>query len=164
MRAQHNRFGDVIILLISCLIVLSFTTTRLWAGYGFIEGPGSQNFLTTPGDGSNIVATMIGEYLGDSQARFHIFVSRCQCSKRRAYTDTGAFITYTQTLTANEFNAITPDVLLGTPDLDGQLTRELAGAPDLLAVISRIIEYKKPDSKRFVARISIKFVPFAMTP
>jgi hypothetical protein len=87
----------------------------------------------------------------------HLFIKKCECLKRVDYKYNGVFVSYTQYLTKEEFDGITPEVLLGTIDPDGKISRELAPGQELIAIVDRVLEYQKLD-KQFVARLSIKFV------
>ncbi len=151
---------------ISFSVVLSFAFVlfafSVCFGTGMIANTEPQNLLSAPAVGQNVVAYIIGEYLEGIGTRFHLFVRRCECLKRVAYTDTGVFITYNYNLTLDELNAFTPQALIGLSDLDGQLASELSGSPGLVPVIERVLEYKKADPTMFVARVSIKFVSSAI--
>jgi len=77
--------------------------------------------------------------------------------KRVEYKYEGFFATYIQMLSTEEFDALTPDALVGMIDPDGQLSTELAYGQGLIAVVEQVLEYQKLDT-RFFARVSIKFV------
>lgn len=142
------------VIFLSCLFVL-FLVTSTYAG-GYIEGEENADYLNAPASGSNVVAYMIGDYV-NSEARFHIFVKKCEVLKRLSYADTGVFLTYSIAITQDEFNAITPTALVGIVETNPTLINALADE-NHIAVIERVLEYKKSTATSYVARVSIKFV------
>ncbi len=124
---------------------------------GYINGDTAQDYLYAPAVGPNVVGYMFAEYLNTETSYINLFVRRCECLKRLDYTNEGVFVTYPQRLSWEEFDGLTPSVLVGMVDIDGQLSTALAAGQELIAVIERVLEYKKVGS-RFVARVSIKFV------
>ncbi|MGA1841439.1 MAG: hypothetical protein ACMUIU_12515 [bacterium] len=125
----------------------------------FIESDFPQDYLNLPAVGSNVVGYMIGEFRDPAldSSSIHLFVRRCECLRRLAYTSEGFFITYNEYLTRDEFDGILPETLVGMIDIDGGISSALAGESGVIAVIEKVLEYKKEDT-RFVARVSIKFV------
>lgn len=125
----------------------------------WLDGTLSQDYLNLPAVGSNVIGYMIGEFKDPSSdaSSIHLFIRRCECLRRLAYTNEGIFITYNQYLTRDEFDGLLPKALVGMIDSDGSISNALAGEPGVIAVIEKVLEYKKEDT-RFVARVSIKFV------
>ena len=144
-------------LFVLCIVSYSF------AG-GYIDATLSQDYLNTPGVGSNVTAYMIGEYRDPTMGAtsIHLFVRRCESLKRLTYTSEGVFITYNQYLTLSEFESLLPETLVGMIDADGSLSTALAGEPGVIGVIENVLEYTKVNT-RFAARVSIKFVPEAQS-
>jgi len=142
---------------LSVFLVVFLSASVVHAGGGIIDGSTAADYLNAPAVGEDVIGYAIGEYLGPDVTYIHVFVRRCECLKRLSYTSEGVLVTYTHVLTAEEFNALGPDTLLGMVDADGQLTAALAGQSGLIGVVDQILEYKK-DVNRFAARVSIKFV------
>ncbi|MGA1842096.1 MAG: hypothetical protein ACMUIU_15865 [bacterium] len=124
---------------------------------GYIDGTLAQDFLNAPAVGPNVVGYMIGDYISPQITHIHLFIRKCECLKRVNYKYEGIFISYNQYFSKAEFNGLTPEVLVGTIDPYGQISRKLAPSQELIAVINRVLEYQKIDNQ-FVARVSIKFV------
>ena len=124
---------------------------------GYIDGTLAQDFLNAPAVGPNVVAYMIGDYISPQITHIHLFIRKCECLKRVNYKYEGIFISYNQFFSKEEFDGLTPEVLTGTIDPYGQISRKLAPSQELIAVVNRVLEYQKMDNQ-FVARISIKFV------
>lgn len=145
-----------------CLIIsfifslMIFLASYSYAG-GYIDGTLAQDLLNAPAIGPNVVGYMIGDYVSPQHTRIHIFIRKCECLKRINYKYDGVFVSYIQYLSKEEFDGLTPEVLVGTVDPDGQISRKLAPGQELIAVVNRVLEYKKLDNQ-FVARLIIKFV------
>ena len=147
--------------LICLFIVMSFLFVMIFApssfAGGYIGGDSSLDYVNAPAVGPNVVAYMFAEYLDPQTSYINLFVRRCECLKRLDYTNEGVFYTYPQSLTQEEFDGLTPSVLVGMIDIDGRLSTDLAGQGGLISVIERVLEYKKVGT-RFIVRVSIKFV------
>ena len=142
---------------ISVVLISFFVIANCHAG-GFIDGTLSQDYLNSSAIGSNVIAYIIGEYRQPpNTSSIHLFVRRCECLRRLAYTSEGVLVTYTQYLTQSEFDSLLPETLVCMIDNDGRLSNALAGEPGVIAVIEKVLEYKKQGTE-FVARVSIKFV------
>jgi hypothetical protein len=141
---------------LSVFLAVFLCASVVYAG-GIIDGSTAANYLNAPAVGESVIGYMIGEYLGPDATYIHIFVRRCECLKRLTYTSEGVLVTYVHVLTAEEFNALGPDTLLGMVDSGGQLTAALASQTGLIGIVDQILEYKK-DGNRFAARVGIKFV------
>ena len=141
---------------LSVLLVVFLSASVVYAG-GIIDGSTASDYLNAPAVGESVVGYMIGEYLSADVTYIHVFVRRCECLKRLSYTSEGVLVTFAHVLTAEEFDALGPDTLLGMVDADGQLTSALAGQSGLIGIVDQILEYKK-DTNRFAARVRIKFV------
>ena len=124
---------------------------------GYIDGTLALDFLNAPAIGPNVVAYMIGDYISPQITHIHLFIRKCECLKRINYKYEGIFISYNQFFSKEEFDGLTPDVLVGTIDPYGQISRKLAPGQELIAVVNRVLEYQKMENQ-FVARVSIKFV------
>jgi hypothetical protein len=124
---------------------------------GYIDGSLAQDFLNAPAVGPNVVGYMIGDYISPQLTHMHLFIKKCECLKRVDYKYDGVFISYINYITKEEFDALTPEVLVGTIDPDGQISRKLSPGQEAIAVVDRVLEYQKLDNQ-FVARVSIKFV------
>lgn len=143
------------LIIFSVLLIMGFTINS-YAG-GYILGTTAQDYLTAPAVGSNVVGYLIGDYISPDLTHLHLFVKKCECLKRIDYKYEGVLATYPQMLSKEEFDGLTPEVLIGMIDTDGILSRELTNGEGLIAVIDSVLEFKKIDS-RFAARVSIKFV------
>jgi len=143
------------LIIFSVLLITGFAQNS-YAG-GYILGTGAQDYLTAPAVGSNVVGYLIGDYIGPDLTHLHLFVKKCECLKRIDYKYEGVLATYPQMLSKEEFDGLTPEVLIGMIDTDGILSRELTNGEGLIAVIDNVLEFKKIDN-RFAARVSIKFV------
>ncbi|MGA1792253.1 MAG: hypothetical protein ACMUIM_12255 [bacterium] len=145
---------------ISVLLTSFFVLTLVSYGHagGFIDGTLSQDYLNSPAIGSNVIAYIMGEYRQPPDtSSIHLFVRRCECLRRLAYTSEGVLLNYTLYLTQSEFDSLLPETLLGMFDNDGRLSIALAGETGVIAVIEKVLEYKKVGT-HFAARVSIKFV------
>jgi len=146
---------------ISIFLTSLFVLTVVSYSYagGYIDATLSQDYLNAPAVGSNVIAYIIGEFRDPTMGAtsIHLFVRRCECLKRLTYTSEGTFITYNQYLTLGEFDSLLPETLVGMIDGDGSFSNALAGVPGVIAVIEKVLEYKKVNG-RFAARVSIKFV------
>lgn len=143
--------------LILALCVTMSLASSSYAGGGTITDETTKDYTIAPAIGSNVVGYVSGEYLSTSSSSFSIFVRKCECLKRLTTTDTGVLVSYPQVLSQSEFDAITSTVLVGMIDPTGQLSAALGNGLPVVAVIERVLEFKKVDT-RFVARVSIKFV------
>lgn len=143
------------------VISLAFCMTVSLASSSYAAGrvseTASQSYLAAPAVGSNVIGYMTVEYLNPETSYISTFVRKCECLKRLSYTDSGVLVTYPLVLSRAEFDAFTPTVLVGMIDTYGQLSAALADGQNLIAVIERVLEFKKVDN-RFVARVSLKFV------
>lgn len=142
--------------IITLALFITMSLPSLSHAGGGIDGDSFQDYLNDPAVGLNVVGYLFAEYL-DPQTSINIFVRRCECLKRLDYTDAGVLFTYPRTLSQTEFDALTPPVLVGMVDPDGQLSTALANGQELIAVVERVLEYKKVGTM-FAARVSIKFV------
>ena len=158
MSAKSKSFKIFFCIFLTSFFLLCFIASSHARGR-FIEGDFSQDYLNLPAVGSNVVGYMIGEFKNPTldSSSIHLFVRRCECLRRLAYTSEGVFITYDEYLTRDEFDGILPETLVGMIDFDGEISSALAGESGVVAVIEKVLEYKKEDT-RFVARVSIKFV------
>jgi hypothetical protein len=145
-----------IYLIISFILFLSAILASYSHAGGYISAP-SMDYAFAPPVGSNVVGYMIGDYIDPQLTHIHLFIKKCECLKRVSYRDGGIFSSYMQALTKEEFDGLTPDVLVGMIDPDGQISMELSNGLPLIAVVEQVLEYKKLDTK-FVARVSLKFV------
>jgi hypothetical protein len=155
MSAKSKWFNICICIFLTSFFLMSFASYSHAFGR-LIDGSLSQDYLNLPAVGSNVIGYMIGEFREQSSS-IHLFIRRCECLRRLAYTNEGVFITYNQYLMESEFDNLLPETLVGMIDSDGSISNALAGEPGLIAVIEKVLEYKKEDT-RFVARVSIKFV------
>lgn len=157
MFSKSKSFNIYICFLLTSLFLVSFISYS-HAG-GFVDGTSSLDYLNSPAIGSNVIAYMIGEFKDPTfdASSIHFFIRRCECLRRLAYTNEGVFITYNQYLTQDEFDSLLPETLVGMVDIDGSISNALAEEPGVIAIIDKVLEYKKVDT-RFVARVSIKFV------
>ena len=158
MSAKSKLFNICICIFFTSFFLLCSISSSHARGR-FIEGGFSQDYLNLPVVGSNVIGYMIGEFKDPSfdASSIHLFIRRCECLRRLAYTNEGVFITYNEYLTRSEFDSLLPETLVGMTDIDGSISNVLAGEPSVIAVIEKVLEYKKEDT-RFVARVSIKFV------
>jgi hypothetical protein len=124
---------------------------------GYIDGTLAHDFLNAPAVGPDVVGYMIGDYISPQITHIHLFIKKCECLKRVSYKYEGIFISYNQFFSKEEFDGITPEVLVGTIDPSGQISRKLAPGQELIAVVNRVLEYQKIGNQ-FVARVTIKFV------
>ena len=151
---MKSRYSLSLLLISTLFLIVSASLSH--AG-GYIGGGTSQDYLNAPAVGPNVVAYVFAEYLDPQTSFLNLFVRRCECLKRLDYTSEGVYYTYPQSLTQEEFDGLTPSVLVGMVDPDGRLSGDLAGQVGLIGIIERVLEYNKVGT-RFMARVSIKFV------
>ena len=149
-------FCNICLVITFILFLVTILASYSHAG-GYIDGTLAQDYLNAPAVGANVVAYMIGDYISPQLTHIHLFIKKCECLKRVDYKYEGIFASYIQILTKEEFDGLTPEVLMGTLDPDGTISRELSSGLELIAVVDRVLEYQKLENQ-FVARVSIKFV------
>ncbi len=155
-RLNINYLSNLCLIFSFMFFVIIFAASYSYAG-GYIDGTLAQDFLNAPAVGPNVVGYMIGDYISPQLTHIHIFIRKCECLKRINYKYEGVFVSYIHYFSKQEFDRLTPEVLVGTIDPDGQISRKLSAGQELIAVVNRVLEYQKMD-KQFVARVSIKFV------
>ncbi|MGA1867360.1 MAG: hypothetical protein ACMUJM_02320 [bacterium] len=144
-------------LVIFALLVIIAASSRYARGGGFISGDTAQDYLNAPAVGANVVGYIFAEHRRRDESYINVFVKRCECLKRLDYASDGVFVTYYRKMNDSEFNSLTAETLVGMIDEEGQISTALDGGQGLIAIIERVLEYKRVGT-RFVARVSIKFV------
>ncbi|MGA1795829.1 MAG: hypothetical protein ACMUIL_08205 [bacterium] len=147
-----------VFLMFALLLFLLMSLVSFSYAGAYIVGTAAQDYLNAPAVGSNVVGYLVGDYISPSLTHLNLFVKKCECLKRDEYRyDEGVLVTYVQNLSKEEFDSLTPKVLVGMVDTDGQLATALVYGTGLIPVIDRVLEYKKT-TNQFTARVSIKFV------
>jgi len=157
IRRDISFLCSVFLMFALLLFILMTLVSYSYAG-AYIMGTSAQDYLSAPAVGSNIVGYLVGDYISPSLTHLNLFVKKCECLKRDEYRyDEGVLITYVQILSKEEFDSLTPQVLVGMVDSGGQLANAIVQGTVLIPVIDRVLEYKKT-ANQFTARVSIKFV------
>lgn len=145
-----------IALSISLSFIFAIALVSLCSASGFIDGSQAQDYLSAPPVGPNVVGYMIGKY-SPGGSNFLMFVRKCECLKRIDYANEGILTSHSEIMSQEEFNALNSLNLRGMTDYNGEISNAIGGEPGLIAVIDRVLEYKKEDM-HFVARVVLKFV------
>lgn len=152
--AKPISFSHIALVCVFALMMLLTFSSVSYAVTG-ITGD-AVDYLNAPAVGPNVVAYMFAEN-SSLVTNFNLFVRRCECLKRLPDMADGVLLSYPQTMDADTFGALNSTAFTGYVDPDGQLSTALGGAPGLIAVVERVLEFQKINNK-LVARLSVKFV------